>query len=211
MIDRVTAEEIAELIEWLDGVEWIAGAKGKIHKDDLKAIGVPVIAFRHALADLNDLKNENAKLLTQARDLQYLCDGQDADLADKDARIAADDEQIATLKADWNGSIEARDKRIAEQQAEIDCISQGVKDRNIALDVQAARVAELEAENAALREALEPFVKLSDERDAIYRKRGGDPDSFPDTHPSYSFEATQLPMKMWRRARATLRQTKGEG
>jgi hypothetical protein len=59
---------------------------------------------------------------------------------------------------------------------------------------------------AELVAALEPFVALADKRDARYRKRGGNPDSFPDAHPSYdiSAEKLELPMGAFRRARAAL-------
>lgn len=55
-------------------------------------------------------------------------------------------------------------------------------------------------------EALEPFVALADKKDAIYRQRGGRPDSFPDTHPSYDISADSrvLPMGPWRKARTAL-------
>ena len=55
-------------------------------------------------------------------------------------------------------------------------------------------------------EALEPFVALANARDANYRKRGGNPDTFPDSHPSYDIDADKrdLPMGAWLRARAAL-------
>lgn len=53
-------------------------------------------------------------------------------------------------------------------------------------------------------DALRPFVKLADERDERYRKRGGDPDSFPDTHPAFDISATALPCGVWRKARSAL-------
>jgi hypothetical protein len=66
--------------------------------------------------------------------------------------------------------------------------------------------AALRAQNAEIVAALEPFVALADKRDARYRKRGGNPDSFPDAHPSYdiSAEKLELPMGAFRRARAAL-------
>ena len=57
-------------------------------------------------------------------------------------------------------------------------------------------------------EALEPFVDLANKRDAIYRKRGGNGDSFPDTHPAYDIKAEELRLGVWRQARAAL---KGNG
>lgn len=62
------------------------------------------------------------------------------------------------------------------------------------------------AEVEALRAALEPFVQLADARDARYRKRGGKPESFPDTHPSYDIAAGELKVGVWRAARAALAQ-----
>lgn len=70
-----------------------------------------------------------------------------------------------------------------------------------------------EAEVAALRKALEPFVALADKRDAHYRRRGGNCDKFPDAHPSYDIDAgkRELPMGVWRAARAALTSTKETG
>lgn len=67
-----------------------------------------------------------------------------------------------------------------------------------------------EAEAAALRKALKPFVALADKRDAHYRRRGGNCDNFPDTHPSYDIDAgkRELPMGVWRAARAALASTR---
>jgi hypothetical protein len=53
-------------------------------------------------------------------------------------------------------------------------------------------------------EALEPFVALSDKRDEHYRKRGGVTARFPDKHPAYDITAEQLPLGVWRAARAAL-------
>lgn len=65
-------------------------------------------------------------------------------------------------------------------------------------------VADLIASWRAAREALKPFVDLADARDGRYRERGGKPESFPDTHPAYDIEATELALGAWRRARAAL-------
>jgi hypothetical protein len=53
-------------------------------------------------------------------------------------------------------------------------------------------------------EALAPFVALSDKRDEHYRKRGGVTARFPDKHPAYDITAEQLPLGVWRAARAAL-------
>ena len=60
----------------------------------------------------------------------------------------------------------------------------------------------------ALLAALKPFVELADKRNAIYRKRGGNSDAFPDTHPAYDIKAEELRLGIWRQARAAL---KGNG
>lgn len=70
-----------------------------------------------------------------------------ADLDDADKRIAADDEQIATLKADWNGSIEERDKRIAAAEDHAGRVCWENADLK-------KRISELEAENARLKGGL---------------------------------------------------------
>ena len=54
------------------------------------------------------------------------------------------------------------------------------------------------------REALRPFVELADARDAAYRKRGGNMDDFPDTHPAYDISAYDLKLGVFRKARALL-------
>lgn len=61
-------------------------------------------------------------------------------------------------------------------------------------------VGDLENERRRLRAALEPFAKLHEARTAIYQKRGGDLDSFPDSHPAYDITAHQLRLGIWRRA-----------
>ena len=72
------------------------------------------------------------------------------------------------------------------------------------------RATAAEAEAAALRKALKPFVALADKRDAHYRRRGGNCDKFPDAHPSYDIDAgkRELPMGVWRAARAALASTR---
>ena len=68
-------------------------------------------------------------------------------------------------------------------------------------------IAALEARVAQLEAALKPFVELADKRDDIYRKRGGNGDAFPDYHPAYDITAEALPLGVWRRARAALKDT----
>jgi len=77
---------------------------------------------------------------------------------------------------------------------------------------QAQTIYELRADNARLRKAMEPFAALARKRDDHYRRRGGNPDAFPDTHPSYDIDAEkrELPMGVWRRALAALAGTKSE-
>ncbi len=62
---------------------------------------------------------------------------------------------------------------------------------------------------AALEEArgaLKPFVAKMKKVEDQYRKRGGNPDAFPDTHPSFdiSADSRELPLGAWRRARTAL-------
>jgi hypothetical protein len=57
-------------------------------------------------------------------------------------------------------------------------------------------------ETGCAREALKPFVELFAKREAIYRKRGGYPESFPDEHPSFDIDARELPLGIWRKAQA---------
>ncbi len=62
---------------------------------------------------------------------------------------------------------------------------------------------------AALEEArgaLEPFVAKMQKVEDRYRKRGGNPDAFPDTHLSFNISADsrELPLRAWRRARVAL-------
>ena len=62
---------------------------------------------------------------------------------------------------------------------------------------------------AALEEArgaLEAFVAKMQKVEDRYRKRGGNPDAFPDTHPSFDISAgsRELPLGAWRRARTAL-------
>ena len=71
--------------------------------------------------------------------------------------------------------------------------------------------AEAEAEARRLREALEPFAALLNAVEARYRARGGDPDAFPDTHPSFGVDAYDLPIGAYRRARAALSEPAKEG
>lgn len=54
-------------------------------------------------------------------------------------------------------------------------------------------------------EALRPFVELYEKVDERYRKRGGNPDVFKDTHPFSDIPAGDLPMGVWRRAQAAFR------
>jgi hypothetical protein len=56
------------------------------------------------------------------------------------------------------------------------------------------------------RGALEVFVAKMQKVEDQYRKRGGNPDAFPDTHPSFdiSADSRELPLGAWRRARTAL-------
>lgn len=73
-----------------------------------------------------------------------------------------------------------------------------------------AELSALKKQVEELTKALEPFVALADKRDAHYRRRGGNCDNFPDTHPSYDIDAgkRELPMGAWRAARAALASTR---
>jgi hypothetical protein len=73
--------------------------------------------------------------------------------------------------------------------------------------------AELASEYAFLRallaevgEGLEPFVALMQKREDHYRTRGGNPDAFPDKHPSFDIVADkrELPLGVWRALRTLL-------
>lgn len=66
------------------------------------------------------------------------------------------------------------------------------------------RIAELEG-------ALRPFVALADQRDARYRRRGGDPSIWRDDSPACGIKAAELPNRVWRNARATLNGEKKDG
>ena len=61
-----------------------------------------------------------------------------------------------------------------------------------------------------LASALIPFVAKMQKVEDQYRKRGGNPDSFPDTHPSFDIIADklELPLGVWRRARSAYEETK---
>ena len=71
-------------------------------------------------------------------------------------------------------------------------------------DALELRVEKLEAELDRARKALEPFVAKLDAIEAQYRKRGGNPDKFHDDHPAFAVRANEIPMGIWRRAKAAL-------
>jgi len=71
-------------------------------------------------------------------------------------------------------------------------------------DERAKEAVELRAKLASARKALEPFVKKFDTVEATYRKRGGKPESFPDTHPSFDVKAKELRIGVWRAAKSAL-------
>ena len=68
----------------------------------------------------------------------------------------------------------------------------------------------LEGKVATLRDAVGPFVAKMQKVEDQYRKRGGNPDAFPDTHPSFdiSADSRELPLGVWRRARTAYEATK---
>lgn len=82
--------------------------------------------------------------------------------------------------------------------------------RYILRDKHEAELSALKKQVEELTKALEPFVALADKRDAHYRRRGGNCDNFPATHPSYDIDAgkRELPMGAWRAARAALASTR---
>lgn len=53
-------------------------------------------------------------------------------------------------------------------------------------------------------EALQPFAAICGRAEELYRKRGGNPDSFPDSHPSLVVGPRDLTLGDWRKARAAL-------
>lgn len=59
-------------------------------------------------------------------------------------------------------------------------------------------------------EALESFVSHADKVDNKYRRRGGNPDSFPDTHPFADISAYDIRIGSWRNARAALAEIRAE-
>jgi hypothetical protein len=73
-------------------------------------------------------------------------------------------------------------------------------------DARDATIFTLRAAVATARAALEPFVAKMQKVEDQYRKRGGDPDSFPNTHPSFdiSADSRELPLGVWRCARSAL-------
>ena len=62
---------------------------------------------------------------------------------------------------------------------------------------KSSRISELES-------ALRPFAEFYDKRAAIYAKRGGDLNAFPDTHPGLEIRAEQMQLGFWRQARNVL-------
>ena len=70
-------------------------------------------------------------------------------------------------------------------------------------DTRDATIATLTAALVEARGALEAFVAKMQKVEDRYRKRGGNPDAFPDTHPSFdiSADSRELPLGAWRRAR----------
>lgn len=67
----------------------------------------------------------------------------------------------------------------------------------------------LSAHLAEVRAAIGPFVRLHKKQDEIYRRRGGNPDAFPDTHPAYDISARELPVGVWRRLGALAKKLEG--
>jgi hypothetical protein len=70
--------------------------------------------------------------------------------------------------------------------------------------VQETREERLHARIAGLEEALRPYVQFADRVEEKYRKHGGNPDTFPDTHPFADIRANEIPTGVWRNARAAL-------
>jgi hypothetical protein len=70
-------------------------------------------------------------------------------------------------------------------------------------------IASLRDRLASARKALEPFAAKFDAVDALYRKRGGNPDVFKDAHPSFDVKAEELRIGVWRAAKAALTDDKG--
>jgi len=120
------------------------------------------------------------------------------DLASAQRQLTAQAREIAALTKERD---EARSKR-DEWQREI---ATGRRLRT----THAAHAENGRVQIAALREALKPFVELADRRDDHYRKRGGNPDGFPDGHPSYDIKAETISLGVWRRARAALEMSGG--
>jgi hypothetical protein len=52
-----------------------------------------------------------------------------------------------------------------------------------------------------LLRAVAPFVNLFNDREDVYRARGGKPEIFPDTHPFVELEAQALNLGQWRALR----------
>lgn len=71
-------------------------------------------------------------------------------------------------------------------------------------NLKSEECARLSEQLVKARAALRPFVSKMQAMEDDYRKRGGDPDIFPDTHPSFNVEAHVLPIGIWRAARAAL-------
>jgi hypothetical protein len=68
----------------------------------------------------------------------------------------------------------------------------------------AIQLSQTEHQLASARKALEPFAAKFDAVDALYRKRGGNPDVFKDAHPSFDVKAEELRIGVWRAAKAAL-------
>jgi hypothetical protein len=142
---------------------------------------------------LEAAEKERDEARTKYQKLILSANGYGPALAQQDRRIEELESKCERLIFSCERTESERDE--ARQAAEVEA-----NERRRSHAARDAATAEAERLKCAIR----PFVALSDKRDAIYRKRGGDVDKFPDGHPAYDIMAKDIPLGIWRAARAAL-------
>lgn len=137
--------------------------------------------------------------MTKGRPFRVIIQEQERKAADYD-RLKAENEALHLVV--WAAEAGLKEYRTRAEAAE----GHQVMSRQVLIAGFNARIAELQAENERLREALEPFARFAMKREEIYLKRGGKSESFSDSHPSYDIDAgkRELPLGVWRKAIAAL-------
>ena len=74
--------------------------------------------------------------------------------------------------------------------------------------VEAARHDKLLTTLQFVGSVLEPFTSKMERVEAAYRRRGGNPDTFGDKHPSFDVTAEELPLGVWRALRGSVTRIK---